>query len=1036
MGEERMERRMFVQGRIPSQWLVDQMPEAIWATDGALRFVVVGGAAAKALGLEPEQVLGTSVYDYFETTDPTYPPLAAHLRALQGHVESYRVERGGRVFTVSVGPVRHAIGRVVGVVGCATDVTELAAAAERAASRLILEALPVCVLRVDEQLQVTFANRAARAILGLEQEGPTPLGEVPALAPVEELVRRAWHLGEVATAELGVAEEEPRVVRWQVAPEVDPDGGRRGVVLVGSEFTDTARRLRAAEQESARWELWAQAVAELTRAGDLAALADRLLAQARVVSGARHGGVVLWEKEAHRLVARAVTGVGPEPVWDRLWEQASVGEAVWLEPATEDEARALGFAAGGFRRVLVVPVRGPEVEGVLFLAWEQEDPEPSEDACPLVRLARVAGDVGSVLRRLHRSEKSADRLSRRERVSSAVVDAQDPADAAGRLLQSLVQVLGASGAAVYAAEGEVWIRRWQVGERHPAATFGLQEGAAAEALRTGQVQRVSPTRGDPAFVGYGAEGVVVPVGGAVPALLAVESAADRGFASEDVELLEAVSGQLAALVRWDGEVSRHRGEAERYWKLLQETPGATVLLDGSRVVRYANGAGAALFGYAPDELGGRPVLELVYPDDRTEADAALSRTYGQPGERVTFTVRFLRRDASAFWAEVVASNRLDEPRVGAVFLTFRDVTAQRALEEELALQVADLQALRRFLAAVRGVQTSGEAAGRLVEHAAQMLRADHASVALAEPDGEFYTVASVHGVLAELVGTSFPLGGVHGDLLSTGQTLRSEHLPEDPFFGQDHGLGSILGVPLRASGRVLGSLVVARRVGSAAGPFDDHDAERLEQLADVAADVLERVEATDALERAYADVVLSLARAMDAHDGVGPGHGAVVAHWAEALARRMGCSPAEAREVRWAALLHNVGKVAIPEEVLRKPGPLSPDELALVQRYPVVGEQILEAVPRFRGVAKLVRHHRERWDGNGYPDGLRGEEIPLGARILAVVDAYNAMTDHRRYRVASSHTDAVAELQRHAGTQFDPGVVRAFLELLEESRSL
>jgi PAS domain S-box-containing protein len=1036
MSEERMERRMFVQGRIPSQWLVDQMPEAIWATDGALRFVVVGGAAAKVLGLEPDRVLGTSVYDYFETTDPTYPPLAAHLRALQGHVESYRWERGGRVFTVTVGPVRHAIGRVVGVVGCATDVTELAAAAERAASRLTLDALPVCVLRVDDQLQVTFANRAARAALGLEQEAPTPLGEVPALAPLEELVRRAWHLGEVGAAELGVPQGQERVVRWQVAPEVDPQGGRRGVVLVGWEVTDTVRRLQAAREESARWELWAQAVGELTRVDDLAALGDRLLAHARGVSGARHGGVALWEKGTHRVLARELAGAASEPVWDRLWEQASVGEAVWLQPATEEEARALGFAAGRVRRVLVVPVRGPELEGVLSLGWEQEDPEPSEDACPVVRLARVAGAAGSVLLRLHRSQESAERLSRTDRVASAVVDAQDPADAAGRLLHRLVEVLGGSGAAVYASEAEVWVRRWQVGERHPAATFGLQEGAAAEAVRTGQLQRISPTRGDPAFVGYGAEGLVVPVGGTVSAVLAVESAPDRGFGPEDVELVEVVSGQLAALLRWDGEVSRHRGQAERHQKLLQETPAATVLLDGSRVVRYANWAGAALFGYAPDELVGRPVLELVYPDDRTEAGVALSRTYGQPGERVTFTVRCLRRDASAFWAEVVASNRLDEPGVGAVFLSLRDVTAQRVAEEDLARRVADLEALHRFLATVRGVRTSGEAAGRIAEHAAQVLRADHASVAFAEPDGDFYTVASAHGVLAELAGTSFPLAGVHGQLIGSGQTVRSEHVPEDPFFGQDHGLGPVLGVPLRAAGRVLGSLVVARRLDSPAGAFDDREAGRLERLAEVAADVLDRVEATDALERAYADVVLSLARAMDAHDGAGPGHGAMVAHWAEALARRMGCSPAEAREVRWAALLHNVGKVAIPEEVLRKPGPLSPDELALVQRYPVIGEQILEAVPRFRGVAKLVRHHRERWDGTGYPDGLRGEEIPLGARILAVVDAYNAMTDHRRYRVASSHADAVAELQRHAGTQFDPGVVRAFVELLEESRSL
>ncbi|MCL6499943.1 MAG: PAS domain-containing protein, partial [Firmicutes bacterium] len=224
VAENGMERRMFVQGRIPSQWLVDQMPEAIWATDGALRFVAVGGAAAGSLGLEPDRVLGTTVYDYFQTTDPAYPPLAAHLHALQGNVESYRFERGGRVFTVTVGPVRHAIGRVVGVVACAADVTELVAAAEQATSRYTLDAIPACVLRLDDQLRVTFANASARRLLSLEEPEPKVLGELPAVAPLEELARRAWHLGEAAALEVPLGEEGQAVYRWQAAPEVDAHG--------------------------------------------------------------------------------------------------------------------------------------------------------------------------------------------------------------------------------------------------------------------------------------------------------------------------------------------------------------------------------------------------------------------------------------------------------------------------------------------------------------------------------------------------------------------------------------------------------------------------------------------------------------------------------------------------------------------------------------------------------------------------------------------------------------------------------------------
>jgi GAF domain-containing protein len=125
-----------------------------------------------------------------------------------------------------------------------------------------------------------------------------------------------------------------------------------------------------------------------------------------------------------------------------------------------------------------------------------------------------------------------------------------------------------------------------------------------------------------------------------------------------------------------------------------------------------------------------------------------------------------------------------------------------------------------------------------------------------------------------------------------------------------------------------------------------------------------------------------------------------------------------------------------PDAVLRKPGPLTPEEWEVVKRHPVVGEEILKPVRRLAGVARLVRHHQERWDGTGYPDGLRGQQIPLGARILAVVDAYTAITDHRPYRPARTHEEAVTELRRCAGTQFDPAVVSAFLQVLEADRGL
>jgi len=156
-----------------------------------------------------------------------------------------------------------------------------------------------------------------------------------------------------------------------------------------------------------------------------------------------------------------------------------------------------------------------------------------------------------------------------------------------------------------------------------------------------------------------------------------------------------------------------------------------------------------------------------------------------------------------------------------------------------------------------------------------------------------------------------------------------------------------------------------------------------------------------------------------------------VAELARAVGRELGMDGEELDEVARAAELHDIGKIAIPEEILHKPGPLDPDEWAFVRRHPVVGERILSAAPALRPVARLVRSTHERWDGAGYPDGLAGEKIPLGARIVAVCDAYEAMLADRPYRAALTSEAAVAELRVAAGSQFDPQVVDVFTAALE-----
>jgi diguanylate cyclase (GGDEF)-like protein/putative nucleotidyltransferase with HDIG domain len=178
---------------------------------------------------------------------------------------------------------------------------------------------------------------------------------------------------------------------------------------------------------------------------------------------------------------------------------------------------------------------------------------------------------------------------------------------------------------------------------------------------------------------------------------------------------------------------------------------------------------------------------------------------------------------------------------------------------------------------------------------------------------------------------------------------------------------------------------------------------------------------------AQREAIEALAVALLERDRYTGEHSEAVIEMSGAVARNMGLNMAEVERVKSAALLHDIGKVAIPDEILHKPGPLTDDEWRLMKEHPVIGERILRVLPGLGTVARIVRHEHERWDGNGYPDGLAGSAIPLGSRIIIAADTYHAITSHRPYRAARSHDAAVEELTSCAGSQFDPSVTAALI---------
>jgi putative nucleotidyltransferase with HDIG domain len=177
-------------------------------------------------------------------------------------------------------------------------------------------------------------------------------------------------------------------------------------------------------------------------------------------------------------------------------------------------------------------------------------------------------------------------------------------------------------------------------------------------------------------------------------------------------------------------------------------------------------------------------------------------------------------------------------------------------------------------------------------------------------------------------------------------------------------------------------------------------------------------------------ILLYLSRYVDSKVSATGKHSTRVAKWVKSTARKLDCNEEQTRAIYWAALLHDIGKIGVPEKVLSKAGPLTDEEWEVMKLHPTVGSNIVKSFKPISHIAPVIHAHQEKYDGSGYPKGLQGNEIPLGARILTVVDAYDAMTSDRCYRKGRSHQEAAEELRQLGGKQFDPQVVEAFLDIV------
>ena len=322
----------------------------------------------------------------------------------------------------------------------------------------------------------------------------------------------------------------------------------------------------------------------------------------------------------------------------------------------------------------------------------------------------------------------------------------------------------------------------------------------------------------------------------------------------------------------------------------------------------------------------------------------------------------------------------------------------------------------------------------IMEIGMKVMNAEGCSILLKDEEKHRLNFVAVSGKKKEELKEMFLNSGegIAGMVAETGQPVLIGDASKHPSFSGriDRRLqqktSSLICVPLEIRGKVIGVMEVINKKGTSRR-FNNADLLHFDALSSQSALAIERARLYHDLDELFMSTIQTLASAIDAKDPYTQGHSVRVTKFSLVISRVMKMDKKERRNVELTATLHDIGKIGIPEEILRKKEKLTDRDWERIRRHPVIGSEMLSHIRQLKDVIPGVHHHHERYDGKGYPDGLKGKKIPLFSRIISVADTFDAMTSYRPYREALSDGAALAEIERCSGFQFDPRCAEAFL---------
>lgn len=353
-------------------------------------------------------------------------------------------------------------------------------------------------------------------------------------------------------------------------------------------------------------------------------------------------------------------------------------------------------------------------------------------------------------------------------------------------------------------------------------------------------------------------------------------------------------------------------------------------------------------------------------------------------------------------------------------------------EVQLKHRMNELMAIRELGKAIRSVLNVEELAKVVLKIIIKKLRGDVGSIMFVDrKSNELKIFASTGIAKKKKERYKLRLGeGLAGWCLQHKTAFHCYDMEKDPRFEQtsqrSYRKREFMCAPFISRDNAIGVFNIEKPHGGHSYTQDDVDL--LCTFVDETVASFENAFLFENLQQAYYDTIKALVIAMESKDPYMYGHGDRVAKYAVKIAKKLGLPKEEIKLINFFSILHDIGKIGVPEEVLKKPGKLTTREWELIRKHPTIGESIIEPIEFLQPVRTLLRHHHEWYDGRGYPDKLKGENIAIAARILAVADAYDAMQSDRPYRKALPKEKALAEIRKSSGTQFDPRVVDAIIQ--------